>query len=162
MSKYIDADKLYKKIDEQMAKFAKLEKETESDDMDLTSSIYYGGKRKMCSDILTLIDSLHQEQSKSSKGKFVFPKFLYARTIDNKTIDVSYAPQSMDAVEYIQNGHIEQPEVDLEKEINGLDNAYFDLDGIAVVGATHYLTVEDLKDIARHFWNKGYNARKEE
>ncbi len=56
----------------------------------------------------------------------------------------------------------EQPEVDLEKEINGLDNAYFDLDGIAVVGATHYITVEDLKDIARHFWNKGYNARHEE
>lgn len=54
----------------------------------------------------------------------------------------------------------EQPEVDLEKEINNLDNVYFDLDGIAVVGATYYITVEDLKDIARHFFELGLNAKK--
>ena len=30
---------------------------------------------------------------------------------------------------------------------------FFDLDGIAVKGATHYLTVEDVADIARHFAN---------
>lgn len=54
----------------------------------------------------------------------------------------------------------EQPEVDLEKALNGLDNAYFDLDGIAVKGATYYLTVNDLKDIARDFYNLGLNARK--
>ena len=45
---------------------------------------------------------LQQEQPESSKGKFVFPKFLYARTTNNKTIDVSYAPQSLDAIEYIR------------------------------------------------------------
>ena len=44
-----------------------------------------------------------QEQPELVKGKFVFPNFLYARTVDNKTIDVSYAPQSLDAVEYIKN-----------------------------------------------------------
>lgn len=60
MSRYIDAEKLYKKIDEQMAKFAELEKETEPDDMDL--SIFYQGKRKMCSEILALIASVQQEQ----------------------------------------------------------------------------------------------------
>lgn len=54
----------------------------------------------------------------------------------------------------------EQPEVDLEEALNGLDNAYFDLDGIAVVGATYYLTVNDLKDIARDFYELGQlNAR---
>ena len=49
----------------------------------------------------------------------------------------------------------EQPKVDLEKALNSLDNAYFDLDGIAVQGATHYLTVNDLKDIARDFYERG-------
>ena len=43
----------------------------------------------------------------------MFPKFLYARTTNNKTIDVSYAPQSLDAVEYIRSDSLqqEQPEV---------------------------------------------------
>lgn len=62
--------------------------------------------------------------------------------------------------EYLQQ---EQPEVDLEKALNELDNAYFDLDGIAVAGATYYLTVNDLKDIARDFYERGQlNASKEE
>ena len=52
--------------------------------------------------------------------------------------------------------------VDLEKALNSLDNAYFDLDGIAVMGATYYLTVNDLKDIARDFYELGLNARKGE
>lgn len=58
--KYIDAEKLYKKIDERMVKFAELEKEIEPNDTDL--SIFYQGKRKMCSEILDLITSLKQEQ----------------------------------------------------------------------------------------------------
>ena len=60
-----------------------------------------------------LIDSLQQEQQEKKEVKFVFPKFLYARTTNNKTIDVSYAPQSLDAVEYIRSNFLqqEQPEV---------------------------------------------------
>lgn len=54
----------------------------------------------------------------------------------------------------------EQQDVKLEDALNSLDDAYFDLDGIAVIGATHYLTVEDLKDTARYFYNLGLNARK--
>lgn len=50
-------------------------------------------------------------------------------------------------------------EVDLEKELSILDNTLFDLDGVAVVGATHYLTVEDVKDIAKHFYELGLNAK---
>lgn len=42
------------------------------------------------------------------RSKFVFPKFLYARTTNNKTIDVSYAPQSLDAVEYIRSDFLQQ------------------------------------------------------
>lgn len=61
-TKYIDAEKLYKEIDGRMVKFAELETEAETDDMSLTLPTYYQGKRKMCSEILTLIDSLQQEQ----------------------------------------------------------------------------------------------------
>ena len=67
-----------------------------------------------------LIDSLQQEQQEKKEVKFVLPKFLYARTTNNKTIDVSYAPQSLDAVEYIRSDFLqqEQPEVDLENYIS--------------------------------------------
>lgn len=34
------------------------------------------------------------------KSKFVYPDKLYARCKDNKTLDISYAPQNMEAVEY--------------------------------------------------------------
>lgn len=35
-----------------------------------------------------------------TKSKFVFPDKLYARTNDNITLDISYAPQTLEAVEY--------------------------------------------------------------
>lgn len=53
-------------------------------------------------------------------------------------------------------------EVDLEKELEKLDRILYDLDGVAIAGATHYLTVEDVKDIAKRFYEMGLNARKEE
>lgn len=58
--KYIDAERLYKQVDELMARFAKLEKEAEPDTEDL--SIFYQGKKEMCSELLGIIDSLQQEQ----------------------------------------------------------------------------------------------------
>lgn len=57
---------------------------------------------------------------------------------------------------------IETKEYDLEKELEKLDRILYDLDGVAIVGATHYLTVEDVKDIAKRFYEMGLNARKEE
>ena len=59
MAKYIDAEKLYAKVDALMAHYAKAEEEME-DDVEL--SIFYQGKRKMCSEVINLIDSLQQEQ----------------------------------------------------------------------------------------------------
>jgi hypothetical protein len=35
-----------------------------------------------------------------SKSKFVYPDKLYARAKDNITLDISYAPQTLKAVEY--------------------------------------------------------------
>ena len=51
-------------------------------------------------------------------------------------------------------------EVNLEKELKILDNTLFDLDGVAIAGATHYLTVEDVKDIAKRFYELGLNTQK--
>ena len=96
-----------------------------------------------------IIPSLQQKQPESTNWKFVFPKYLYARTKDNKTIDISYAPQDMAAIEYVRNDSIERHEVDL---------------GIQTM-------VEEIRkcgcnpnefDIARHFYELGLNARKEE
>lgn len=95
-----------------------------------------------------LCDGIKQEQPESSKGKFVFPNFLYARTVDNKTIDVSYAPQSMDAVEYIKNDPTEQPEVDLER-----DAVQFCFDkGLNI-------TPYQAKTIASHFYELGKSSK---
>lgn len=54
---------------------------------------------------------------------------------------------------------LEVKEVNLEKELSMLDRTLFDLDGVAVKGATHYLTVEDVKDIAKHFFELGLNIQ---
>jgi hypothetical protein len=55
----------------------------------------------------------------------------------------------------------ETKEVDLEKELKFLDNTLFDLDGVAVQGATHYITVEDVKYIAKHFYELGLTQKGE-
>ena len=57
---------------------------------------------------------------------------------------------------------IEVKEVDLEKELKTLDDMLFDLDGVAVKGATSYLTVNDVKDIAKRFFELGLKAQKGE
>jgi hypothetical protein len=41
-----------------------------------------------------------------------------------------------------------------------IDDIYFDLDGVAVKGSTYYLTVEDIKEIAKHFFELGVKAQK--
>ena len=38
--------------------------------------------------------------NEAPKSKFVYPDKLYARCKDNKTLDMSYAPQNMEAIEY--------------------------------------------------------------
>lgn len=56
---------------------------------------------------------------------------------------------------------IEVKEVDLEKHLKeDIEDVFFDLDGVAVKGATHYLTVEDVKDLAKHFFELGLKAQK--
>lgn len=45
-------------------------------------------------------------KANEAKSKFVYPDKLYARCKDNKTLDISYAPQNMDAVEYTRTDAI--------------------------------------------------------
>ena len=40
--------------------------------------------------------------NEAPKSKFVYPDKLYARTKDDITLDISYAPQTLEAVEYIR------------------------------------------------------------
>ena len=39
-------------------------------------------------------------KANEAKSRFVYPDKLYARTNNNITLDISYAPQNMEAVEY--------------------------------------------------------------
>jgi len=56
---------------------------------------------------------------------------------------------------------METKEVNLEKELERLDSLLYDLDGIAIAGTTSYLTVEDVKDIAKNFFELGIKSQKE-
>ena len=44
--------------------------------------------------------------NEAEKSKFVYPNKLYARTNDNITLDISYAPQTMEAVEYVRTDSV--------------------------------------------------------
>lgn len=88
--------------------------------------------------------------------KFVFPKFLYARTTNNKTIDVSYAPQSLDAVEYIRSDSLsEEPNKDLEKEISTWIPAHISGGDDEVWKDAKNAIIEWAGIVARHFYEFG-------
>lgn len=55
---------------------------------------------------------------------------------------------------------LEVEEVDLEKELERLDSLLYNLDGVAIKGTTSYLTVEDIKDIAKRFFELGLKEQK--
>ena len=47
--------------------------------------------------------------NEASKSKFVYPDKLYARTNNNITLDISYAPQTLETIEYTRtNAFIEK------------------------------------------------------
>ena len=58
--------------------------------------------------------------------------------------------------------HLEVKKADLNKELKILDDMLFDLDGVAVKGTSSYLTVEDVKDIAKRFFELGLKIQKGE
>ena len=70
--------------------------------------------------------------NEAPKSKFVYPDKLYARTENNKTLDISYAPQTLEAVEYTRTDTF------VEKACEWLEN---NLQGI--VGGSIY--IEDFR-----------------
>ena len=68
--------------------------------------------------------------------------------IEAKEIAFNQVKEALDSLEV--------KEVDLEKHLKeDIEDVFFDLDGVAVKGATRYLTVEDVKGIAKHFYELG-------
>ncbi len=58
---------------------------------------------------------------------------------------------------------LEVKEANLEKHLKeDIEDVFFDLNGVAVKGATSYLTVKDVKDIAKHFFELGLKSQKGE
>lgn len=144
--KYIDAERLSVEIDRRMTDNLKA-------DSEIHSTAYFAGAAKEDYDILSIIDSLQQEQKEQ-------PTRGYDEAyLNEKIAKATKSWKGVDVDKFMDEVRGREPETDLEKELNSLDDAYFDLDGIAVKGATYYLTVEDLKDIARHFYELGKNSK---
>ena len=57
-------------------------------------------------------------ETNEEKSKFVYPDKLYARTNDNITLDISYAPQTLEAVEYVRADAFIEKAVKWIEEIN--------------------------------------------
>ena len=130
-------------------------------------------------DTLALIDELQQEQpeglhftplnrliQKIPSKNWNDTVNNYAKKLRDCLIKEGYLKDAkvlQDYISYMNGNNVpmatmdeqEQPEVDLEKII---EQTYQD----GSVADTSNIEPEDYKYIARYFWNKGYNARKEE
>lgn len=151
--KYIDADKLKAEI---KGKIAEIEKEPAPADRE--TILLQMCKTNAFREILSVINrigknTLQQEQREQ-------PIRGYDEAYLNDCIaKAKKSWEGVDVDKFMDEVRGREPDVDLEKALNSLDDAYFDLGGIAVKGATYYLTVEDLKDIARHFYELGKNSK---
>ena len=87
---------------------------------------------------------------------------LYKKNTDRCSIEgIAAAAQLRMVLDFLDT--LEVKEVDLEKHLKeDIEDVYFDLNGVAVKGATYYLTVEDIKEIAKHFFELGLKAQKGE
>ncbi len=79
---------------------------------------------------------------------------------DARGVNSAYGIGFLEGAEWADNHSIETNEGDLEKELETLDSLLYDLDGVAVKGTSSYLTVEDVKDIAKRFYELGLKTRK--
>ena len=132
--KYIDVEKLKAEIERRQ------EVNHRMADNAINSNMrnFYDGEEDCCKQLISLIESLQQEQ----KDILVLNKKDWEKQEQFRKDKKFGIP--------IQQ---EQPEVDLEKEIE----EYFP-ESDFYTGWNY----DDVTEVARDFWNKGYNARKEE
>ena len=80
--------------------------------------------------------------NKAPESKFVYPDKLYARTNNNITLDISYAPQNLEAVEYTRTDAF------IEKACEFLKSYRQEIDGgIAyIAGIVNDETIEDFRN----------------
>ena len=174
MNKYIDAGKLIAEIEalKRRKGFLPLEKFPE-----ITEAYMARGVQFTCDDIVNLIRSLQQEQPKEmyfAPLNRLIKKIPseswndtvnnYARKLRDCLIREGYRKDAellQGYISYMNGNNVpmttmdeqEQPTVDLEKEIESFfPESYFET----------AIDFDDVVDIARHFYELGLNARKED
>ena len=78
--------------------------------------------------------------NEAPKSKFVYPDKLYARTNDNITLDISYAPQTLEAVEYIR----EDAFIEKARKWFEMRNEWINIDG------TRQCDMESFEDFKKY------------
>lgn len=172
--KYIDADKLRSVLQNTINSMK--EKDIKGERYDA----FLNGKLSICEELLGCIASLQQEQPKFKVGDLIVSKYnphltykILSTNIPNELGKTDYKVEiftdgkpgllgkphnirliSSDKIE--DWGELVQQEVDLEKEIDRLWESFSE-----EMSGPHNL-FDVYRRLARHFWNKGYNARKEE
>jgi len=108
-----------------------------------------------CKNILSFLDTLDvKEEILDESGKTMLMQ---------KCVREAYKRgYDMGALQTTNKMNHNTKEIDLEKHLKeDIENVLFDLNGVAVKGATSYLTVEDVKDIAKHFFELGLKTKEE-
>ena len=109
-----------------------------------------------------LVAEIEDWRDKIMKGIFSIP--LSGSDRAYATFEYEILGKVRDFIDTLEVKDVNEEPVsnDLEREIKHyVYDPYFDLNGVAVKGATDYLTVEDVADIARHFaqWQKKQEAK---
>lgn len=164
--KYIDADKLNAEIKryKQEAAIARFDNAGENAD-------YFQGKVDLCNDLTHIIASLQREQPDGYNRAMLEVKSKVDKLYDETSIGLNeydaglyngIAETCMKLRGFIKAriSSQEQPEVDLEKEIDAFWNPRFNLgwDEHSALSMNH----SGFASIARHFYELGLNARKED
>lgn len=162
MSKYIDADKLKAEIEryENTAIDAYNPKGEDAD--------FWHGKVVACEDIKTFIDSLQQEQPIQVCTLTWKDINDLERIINNVHYEfrngIGEKSFGEEVLERFREERDEQePEEDLEKEVSKWWDAFFkEPDFKFRKHRAHIVTNDEIIKLARHFYELGLNARKEE
>ena len=178
MEQYISKSAVAAEIEKRIKKYATINVDNSSE-----LEALYGAKCKALMEILSFINTLETKEVDLEKEQFSLQQknpepYFYCKyggtmplcsdckrnhnnsSFKTEEITTWYSPLNgtKHCIDYIQQ---EKSEENLKEELKTLDNTLFDLDGVAVQGATHYLTVEDVKDIAKHFFELGLTQKRE-